>query len=34
MFEDFGDGEDQLFLKGPADDLHADRKTFVRKADR
>ena len=32
--ERFSDGEEEFFFKGPADDLHADRKTFLGKADR
>ena len=33
MFEHFSDGEEEFFFKGPADDLYADRETFVGKAD-
>src|ERR671924_1432105 len=33
VFEGFGDGENQFVFEGTADDLHADGKTFLRKAD-
>ena len=34
FFEALGDGEDQLVLMRPADDLHADGEAFAGKAER
>src|SRR5437763_6138951 len=33
LFKRLSDGENEFFFKGPADDLHADRKALVGKAD-
>lgn len=33
LFEGFGDGEDEFVFEGTTDNLHADGKTFARKAD-